>query len=177
MAAAVPQQHGNGTFTDISGRPASPIRRQGSRRSVCDYDRDGQTDIYVANDTCAIPLPQYRQRHLRRRGLSRGVGFDLTASRELAGHGLRRRRRKRMPDLFVTNFSEELNGPLPEPGGGIFEEVTTQAGNRLRFSSGIRDEMFDATRRRSRHPRDQRSVIDNVKLYRHADLRPEGSAL
>ena len=46
------RNNGNGTFTDISKQAgiANPAGK-GLGVAFCDYDRDGLTDIYVANDT------------------------------------------------------------------------------------------------------------------------------
>ena len=44
------------------------------------------------------------------------------------GRGLRGRRRRRLPDIFVTNFSDELNTLYQNRGNGIFEDVTTKVG-------------------------------------------------
>ena len=73
----------------------------------------------------------------------------------------------RLPDIFVTNFSEELNTLYRNTGEGIFEDVTTAAGLGSGFEPlGFGTKMFDADNDgdldiyvTNGH------VIDNVQLY------------
>src|SRR5258706_6527120 len=73
-----------------------------------------------------------------------------------------------MPDLFVTNFSEELNGLFENRGDGLFEEVTTQAGLGSGFLPlGFGTKLFDADNDGDADIYVTNGhVIDNVKLYR-----------
>ena len=66
-------------------RPGSPTRPQGVGVAVCDYDRDGDPDIYVANDMVRNFL--YRNNGdgtFTDVAYGAGVGFDPTASRRPA---------------------------------------------------------------------------------------------
>src|SRR5207237_1905378 len=98
--------------------------------TLCDFDRDGDTDIYGANGTVRNFL--YRNNGdgtFTDVAYAAGVGFDPngkpqagmgTDCGDFDGDGF--------PDLFVTNFSEELNTLYRNRGDGTFEDVTTKAG-------------------------------------------------
>jgi enediyne biosynthesis protein E4 len=125
------RNNGNGTFTDIS-TPAGIANPAGKGLGLtfCDYDRDGDTDVYVANDTVRNFL--YRNNGdgtFADVAYGAGVGFDPNGKpragmgvdcADVDGNGF--------PDIFVTNFSEELNALFLNRGDGIFEEVTEKAG-------------------------------------------------
>jgi hypothetical protein len=171
MADRLYRNNGNGTFTDISKQAgiANPSGK-GLGVAFCDYDRDGHTDIYVANDTVRNFL--YRNTGKGTfvdEAYRAGVGFDPngkpqagmgTDCADVDGNGL--------PDIFVTNFSEELDTLYQNQGDGIFEDVTTKAGLGSSFIPlGFGTKMFDADNDgdldiyvTNGH------VIDNVKLYR-----------
>ena len=183
MADRLYRNNGNGTFTDISKQAgiANPAGK-GLGVAFCDYDRDGLTDIYVANDTVRNFL--YRNTGKGTfvdEAYRAGVGFDAngkpqagmgTDCADVDGNGL--------PDIFVTNFSEELNTLYQNRGDGIFEDVTIEGRPGLRVSSaGIRDEDVRCRqRRRPRHPRHERPRHrQRQAVSAHAHLRAEGLAL
>jgi hypothetical protein len=163
--------NGNGTFTDVSKQAgiANPAGK-GLGVVFCDYNRDGLTDIYVANDTVRNFL--YRNAGngtFVDEAYRAGVGFDPngkpragmgTDCADVDGNGL--------PDLFVTNFSEELNGLFENQGDGIFEEVTTKAGLGSGFLPlGFGTKLFDADNDGDADIYVTNGhVIDNVTLYR-----------
>jgi enediyne biosynthesis protein E4 len=167
------RNNGNGTFTDVS-RAAGVANPAGKGLGVtfCDFDRDGDPDIYVAND-------MVRNFLYRNNGdgtfvdvaYGAGVGFDGngkpqagmgTDCADYNGDGL--------PDIFVTNFSEELNSLYENRGGGVFEDVTEKAGLGSGFVPlGFGTKLFDADNDgdldlyvTNGH------VADNVKLYQPA---------
>jgi hypothetical protein len=97
-----------------------------------------------------------------------GVGFDLNGKPQ-AGMGVDCADfdGDRLPDLFVTNFSDELNTLYQNRGDGLFEDVTTKAGLASGFHPlGFGTKMFDFDNDgdvdiyvTNGH------VIDNVQLY------------
>jgi enediyne biosynthesis protein E4 len=165
------RNNGNGTFTDISKQAgiANPAGK-GLGVAFCDYDRDGLTDIYVANDTVRNFL--YRNTGTGTfvdEAYRAGVGFDAngkpqagmgTDCADVDGNGL--------PDIFVTNFSEELNTLYLNRGDGLFEDATVTAGLGSGFLPlGFGTKMFDADNDGDLDIHVTNGhVIDNVKLYR-----------
>ena len=169
-AARLYHNNGDGTFTDVSRRAgiANPAGK-GLGVTFCDYDRDGWVDIYVANDTVRNFL--YHNKHdgtFEDVTYAAGVGFDSNGKpragmgvdcADLNGDG--------WPDLFVTNFSEELNGLFVNRGDGTFDDKASQPGLRSAFLAlGFGTRLFDADNDgdldiyvTNGH------VIDNVKLY------------
>jgi hypothetical protein len=165
------RNNGNGTFSDISKQAgiANPGGK-GLGVAFCDYDRDGRTDIYIANDTVRNFL--YRNTGKGTfvdEAYGAGVGFDGngkpqagmgTDCADVDGNGL--------PDIFVTNFSEELNTLYQNKGDGLFEDATVKAGLGSGFLPlGFGTKMFDADNDGDLDIHVTNGhVIDNVALYR-----------
>jgi enediyne biosynthesis protein E4 len=126
------RNNGDGTFTDVS--TASGVRTDvglyGLGITVADYDRDGDVDLYVAND--ATPNQLYRNRGdgtFEEVGATSGVAYGVdgieagsmgTAFGDYDGDGLF--------DLVVTNFSHQSYQLFRQAGGGYFEDVTYPTG-------------------------------------------------
>ena len=172
------RNEGNGTFTDISKQAgiANPAGK-GLGVAFCDYDRDGWTDIYVANDTVRNFLY-----HNTGKGTfvdeayRAAVGFDLNG-RPQAGMGTdcadvdgpsTRQADNGLPEIFVTNFSEELNTLYENRGDGLFEDVSAKAGLGSGFLPlGFGTKLFDADNDGDLDIHVTNGhVIDNVTLYR-----------
>jgi hypothetical protein len=125
------RNRGDGTFEDVTER-AGVLRRDGRGMGVvaADVNRDGHTDLYVANDMCPHFL-----------FLNKGDGTfeDVTDSsgaavtesghyqggmgvdaEDLDGDGF--------PELFVTNFEGEYNTIHQTRDGRMFEDVSARAG-------------------------------------------------
>ena len=164
------RNNGDGTFTDVSASAgiANPAGK-GLGVTFCDFDRDGYTDVYVANDLVRNFL--YRNNGdgtFKDVAYGAGVGFDSNGKPQAGmgvdcgdvdGDG--------WPDLFVTNFSEELNTLYENRGHGVFEDVTGSAGLGSGFTPlGFGTKLFDFDNDgdldiyvTNGH------VIDNVQLY------------
>jgi enediyne biosynthesis protein E4 len=165
------RNNGNGTFTDVS-RAAGVANPAGKGLGVvfCDVDRDGDPDIYVANDLVRNFL--YRNRGdgtFEDVAYAAGVGFDLNGKPQagmgvdcgdLNGDG--------RPELFVTNFSEELNTLYENRGDGLFEDVSQKAGLGSGFVPlGFGTKMYDVDNDGDLDLHVANGhVIDNVTLYR-----------
>jgi hypothetical protein len=139
--------NGDGTFSDVSQRAgiANPGGK-GLGVTFCDVDRDGWPDIYVANDTVRNFL-------YRNKGdgtfdditYAAGVGFDGNGKPragmgvdcgDVDGNGL--------PDLFVTNYSQELNALFLNRGKGRFDDAADTPGLRSAFLRlGFGTKLFD----------------------------------
>ena len=121
----------DGGFTDVS--QVTGISRQrypGMGVVFGDYDDDGDQDIYVANDL--EPNLLYRndgQWRLRERGVPAGVAYS-EEGRAQAGMGVDFGDCDNDGDLdlFVTNFSDDVNTLYQNGGDGSFADVTYGVG-------------------------------------------------
>jgi hypothetical protein len=164
------RNNGDGTFTDASLRAgiANPAGK-GLGVVFCDFDRDADTDIYVANDLVRNFL--YRNNGdgtFLDVAYAAGVGFDMNGKPQAGmgvdcgdvdGNGY--------PELFVTNFSNELNTLYENRGDGLFEDVSRKAGLGSGFSPlGFGTKMYDLDNDGDLDIHVTNGhVIDNVKLY------------
>ena len=164
------RNNGDGTFTDVSSRAgvANPAGK-GLGVVFCDVDRDGDPDIYVANDLVRNFL--YRNNGdgtFTDVAYGAGVGFDANGKPQagmgvdcgdIDGDGY--------PELFVTNFSEELNTLYQNRGDGSFEDVTQKVGlasGYLPLGFGAKMYDLDNDGDLDLHVTNGH-VADNVKLY------------
>ena len=170
MADRLFRNNGDGTFTDVSKAAgiANPAGK-GLGVTFCDFDRDGDIDVYVANDLVRNFL--YRNNGdgtFLDVAYGAGVGFDANGKpqagmgvdcADVDGNGF--------PDIFVTNFSEELNALYKNSGGGIFEDVSATAGMGSAFAAlGFGTKLFDIDNDGDLDIHVTNGhVIDNVKLY------------
>ena len=163
------KNNGDGTFTDVSAKAgiANPAGK-GLGVAFCDFDRDGDTDVYVANDTVRNFLYRNDGQSFTDVAYGAGVGFDVNGKAQAGmgvdcadvdGNGF--------PDIFVTNFSEELNSMYMNRGDGIFEDLSSQAGLAAGFVPlGFGARMFDADNDGDLDLHVTNGhVIDNVELY------------
>ncbi|MEO8480659.1 MAG: CRTAC1 family protein [Acidobacteriota bacterium] len=165
------KNNGNGTFTDVSKASgvANPAGK-GLGVAFCDVDGDGWTDVYAANDQVRNFL--YRNNGngtFRDIAYGAGVGFDGegkpqagmgTDCGDIDGDG--------RPDIFVTNFEDELDTLYKNLGDGTFKDVTAAIGLRSSYGPlGFGAKLFDVD-----NDGDldiyvvNGHVIDNVQLYR-----------
>jgi len=174
-ASLLYRNNGDGTFTDVS-KAAGIANSAGKGLGIAigDIDRDGWPDVYIANDGVRNFLY-----HNRRNGTfediaySAGVGFDGngkpqagmgTEIADYDGDGL--------PDIFVTNFSDELNTLYRNEGKLSFDDATMKAGLQsgltpLGFGTRLFD--YDNDADLDLHVTNGH-VIDNVNLY-HPHLK------
>lgn len=133
------RNNGDGTFTNVyndflvdAAGSKIPGRTDGRGFGVVaiDVDNDGLVDVYVANDISPNFL------YLNKGG---GVFEDAT---ELSGAAYDEKGQSQsgmgvdandydgdgLPELFVTNFSNEYNTLYKNMGGGTFNDVTAYAG-------------------------------------------------
>jgi hypothetical protein len=164
------RNNGDGTFTDVSSRAgiANPAGK-GLGVVFCDFDRDGDPDIYVANDLVRNFL--YRNNGdgtFADVAYGAGVGFDINGKPQagmgvdcgdIDGDGY--------PELFVTNFSQELNTLYQNRGDGTFEDVTQKVGLGSGYLPlGFGTKMYDVDNDGDLDLHVTNGhVVDNVKLY------------
>ena len=136
--------------------------------TFADFDLDGDIDIYVANDAVRNFLYRNDGETFQDVAYSAGVGYDAngkpqagmgTDSGDVDGDG--------RFDLFVTNFSEELNALYRNLGHLEFDDISESTGLRSAFFSlGFGTKLFDFDNDgdldiyvTNGH------VIDNIRLY------------
>ncbi len=127
------RNNGDGTFTDVSRESGIAAHRGWGMGTICwDYDRDGDTDIYVANDVSANFLFQNDGTgKFQEVGLLAGVAFDIGGVEQASmGVDCGDYNNDGLPDLHVTSYQAELATLYKNLGGGWFEDVTlaTRAG-------------------------------------------------
>jgi hypothetical protein len=122
--------NGDGTFTDVSVESGiGLLAGKGMGVAFADYDGDGYTDIFVANDS-------FRNFFFRNNGNGRfseigilvGVAYnDNGKSIAAMGADFRDVDNDGKPDIFVTGMVNDTF-PLYRNGGKLFEDVTTRSG-------------------------------------------------
>ena len=116
-------------FADVSAETGITLAGRGLGVALSDYDRDGDTDIYVANDATMNFLYENRRGHFVEVGLPVGGRYNQYGQEEAGmgvdfgdfdndGH----------QDLFVTNFARESNTLYRNKGGGRLLDVTDALG-------------------------------------------------
>ena len=131
VPSAMYRNNGDGTFTDITG--ASGLdRTDGKALGVvfADYDDDGRTDLFVAND-----LTRNFLYHNEGKGVFKEVG--LPAGVALASDGRVRAGMGTdvadydgdgLVDFIVTNFESETHSLFRNLGRGLFADATFESG-------------------------------------------------
>lgn len=148
---AVFRNRGDGTFADdstSSSLTAAP-QRQGLGIVSLDLDDDGQTEIFVANDTSPNDLWVHTGRfQLEERGLVAGLAVGRTGSPK-AGMGIAvgDMDGDLRPDVYITNYYLEGNSLYRNEGNLLFfdasEELGIAAPSRTRLGFGATLADFD----------------------------------
>jgi enediyne biosynthesis protein E4 len=125
------RNNGDGTFADVSakaGLAGAPGKALGV--AFADYDQDGYTDVYVANDSVQSQLFHNRgDGTLEEVGLLVGVGYNEDG-KTFAGMGVdfADYDNDGRPDLFVTDLSNERYRLFHQGADGSFQDATNGSG-------------------------------------------------
>ena len=125
--------NGDGTFTDASAESGVASHRGRGMGVICaDYDNDGDTDIFVANDSTANFLFENDGTgKFEEVGLLSGVAYDLygkeqgSMSVDCADYD-----NDGLLDFYQTSYQRQMNLLYKNLGEGLFDDVTltTNAG-------------------------------------------------
>jgi hypothetical protein len=123
--------NGNGTFSDVSQKAgiANP-HGKGLGVAFADYDGDGFTDVFVANDSVQCFLYHNNGNGtFSETGLLAGVGYNEDG-KTFAGMGVDfgDYDNDGLPDIVVTDLSNERYMLFRNNGDGTFRDVTNQSG-------------------------------------------------
>ena len=124
------RNNGDGTFTDVTARSGVMNSGKGLGVLFTDYNNDGYPDIFVANDA----VEDYLYRNNRDGtftdvAVAAGIAYNsegrATASMGIANGDYDN---DGALDLFVTNFSLEVNSLFHNDGDGFYTMTTFEAG-------------------------------------------------
>ncbi len=128
---ALYRNDGDGTFTDVSEASGISARAGTGMGVICaDYDDDGDTDIFVANDR----LPNFLFANdgtgrFEEVGLLAGVAYDFFASAQGSmGIACADYDNDGRLDFYVTSYAKESATLYKNLGGGLFDDVTAASG-------------------------------------------------
>jgi hypothetical protein len=139
---------------------------------AADFDRDGDSDIYVANDSDANYLYQnLGGGRFREVGLWSGCAFSATGAAQASmGIAVGDANGDGLLDIFVTHFSEDASTFYRGLEGGLFEDATAQMRlvqptfPMLSWGTGLADLDNDG---------DLDLVVANGHIYPQVDAHPE----
>ena len=130
------RNNGDGTFTDVTARAGLHNAGKGLGTLFTDCNNDGYPDIFVAND--AVPDFLYRNNRdgtFTDIAVTAGVAYNsegrATASMGVANGDYNNDERA---DIFITNFSLEINSLFHNDGDGFYTMTT--------FETGLADPSF-----------------------------------
>ena len=123
---------GNGTFEDVSARAglAATAGTYGLGVSTFDFDGDGWTDVYVANDS--NPSTLYRNNHdgtFTDVAIGAGCAYSQDGKPQAGmGVAIGDYDRNGTMDIFKTNFAGDTSTLYANSGTGFCEDRTFQSG-------------------------------------------------
>ena len=125
------RNNGDGTFTEVSAASGIGPHKGTGMGTVClDFDNDGDTDIYVANDG----LGNFLFRNdgtgkFEEVGLASGAGYNVNGDAQSSmGIGCGDYNNDGWIDFFVTGYQGEMTALYKNLGKGLFDDVTRMAG-------------------------------------------------
>lgn len=126
------RNQGNGTFVDVSekSRIVTASGTYGLGVSTLDFDNDGWTDIYVANDSNASALYRNNQDGtFTDIGVRAGCSYSQDGKTQAGmGVAIGDYDRNGFMDIFKTNFAGDTSTLYSNMGTGLCEDMTFSAG-------------------------------------------------
>lgn len=131
MPDALYRNNGDGTFTDTSEVSGIAQHSGSGMGTICaDYDNDGDTDIYIANDNEENYLFENDGTgKFEQIGLLSGTACDLDGN-EMGSMGVdcADYDNDGLLDFYVTSYQDEFTNLYRNLGDGIFEDVAVSTG-------------------------------------------------
>lgn len=162
---------GDGTFVDASSSAGLRLDGKGLGVLLCDVEPDGDTDIYVANDTTDnfLYLNDGTGKFVEV-GIARGVAFDDQGiPNGSMGVDLCDYNQDSLPDLWVANFERETFALYRNEGEAHFLHVSRGLGltdlSGLFVGFGTAAEDFDADG-------DQDFLVTNGHVIKFSEVAP-----
>lgn len=126
------RNNGDGTFTDVSKTSGIGRHKGTGMGMVCaDYDNDGDTDIFVANDVMENYLFENDGTGaFEEVGIMAGVGYDFHG-KGLGNMGIDcgDYDNDGLLDFYVTSYAQQWTTLYHNLGDGLFEDVTFETGS------------------------------------------------
>ncbi len=131
VADTLYRNNGDGTFSDVSAESGIAKHEAWGMGMVCaDYDNDGDTDIFVANDVTANFLFENDGTgKFEEAGLVAGIAYDLQGDAHGSmGVDSADYNNDGWLDFYQTSYQTQLALLFQNLGGGLFEDVTLRSG-------------------------------------------------
>ncbi|MHC4518296.1 MAG: CRTAC1 family protein [Planctomycetota bacterium] len=125
------RNNGDGTFTDVSAESGVGTHAGWGMGIVsADYDNDGDTDVFIANDVAENFLFQNDGTgKFEEVGLMTGTAYDLHGDEQGSmGTDCADYDNDGLLDFFVTSYQEQLATLYQNLGDGVFDYVTLNTG-------------------------------------------------
>ncbi|MGD8500862.1 MAG: CRTAC1 family protein, partial [Phycisphaerales bacterium] len=128
---ALYRNDGDGTFTDVSeSSGVAEYISWGMGMICCDYDNDGDTDVYVANDGAGnFLLENDGTGKFEEVGLMTGVAYDIHGDAQGSmGAEFADCDNDGLFDFYVTSYQGQLATFYKNMGDNVFDDVTRLTG-------------------------------------------------
>ncbi len=125
------RNNGDGTFTDVSVASGVAAHSGWGMGIVCgDYDNDGDTDLFIANDLCENFLLQNDGTgKFEEVGLIAGTAYDLHGDEQGSmGVDCGDYNNDGHLDFYQTSYQHQLASLFRNLGDGVFEDATLATG-------------------------------------------------
>jgi hypothetical protein len=130
VSPLVYHNNGDGTFTDITEKSGLNKPGKGLGIAIADYDRDGHTDLFIANDSMFEFLYHNKGNgSFEELGLTAGVSVDVDG-RTFAGMGVdfADYNNDGWPDIVVTDLANQRYAFYQNNRDGTFTSAVQSAG-------------------------------------------------
>jgi hypothetical protein len=125
------RNNGDGTFTDVSV-PSGIAAHEGTGMGMtcCDYDNDGDVDVFVGNDVSAnFVFQNDGQGRFEEVGLLSGLAYNFGGTAQgTMGVDAGDFNNDGLIDFYVTSYQRDLATLYKNLGEGLFEDVTHLSG-------------------------------------------------